>query len=96
MVLAPAAGTQPLALSQGSGLRRPRRLSSQFETAPPQDGLGAQPPSAVKISPAIVDRGLYHSADALKEFVDLGDAPSCHVCGAIMTRKRELLQVYGL
>jgi ribonucleoside-diphosphate reductase alpha chain len=39
-----------------------------------------------KGSPSIVDRGLYHSADALKEFVDLGDAPSCHVCGAIMTR----------
>ncbi len=61
------------------------------ETTPPQGGLGAQrgpqPPSAeTPKSPSLVDRGLYHSADALKEFVDLGDAPSCHVCGAIMTR----------
>ncbi len=30
--------------------------------------------------------GKYHAADALKELVDMGDAPSCHVCGAIMTR----------
>src|SRR5262249_11339087 len=32
------------------------------------------------------DRGVYHASDAMKEFVDMGDAPSCHVCGAIMTR----------
>jgi ribonucleoside-diphosphate reductase alpha chain len=55
------------------------------ETKPPQGGLAnSQEPTAK--SPSLVDRGLYHSADALKEFVDLGDAPSCHVCGAIMTR----------
>jgi ribonucleoside-diphosphate reductase alpha chain len=28
----------------------------------------------------------HHAADALADLVDLGDAPSCHVCGAIMTR----------
>jgi ribonucleoside-diphosphate reductase alpha chain len=38
----------------------------------------AQPLSAVK--PPI------HASDALRELVDMGDAPSCHVCGAIMTR----------
>jgi len=27
-----------------------------------------------------------HASDALKEVVDMGDAPSCHNCGAIMTR----------
>jgi ribonucleoside-diphosphate reductase alpha chain len=27
-----------------------------------------------------------HASDLLKEVVDMGDAPSCHVCGAIMTR----------
>ncbi len=30
--------------------------------------------------------GYVHAADALANMVDLGDAPSCHVCGAIMTR----------
>jgi ribonucleoside-diphosphate reductase alpha chain len=28
----------------------------------------------------------FHAADALSELVDLGDAPSCHVCGSIMVR----------
>jgi ribonucleoside-diphosphate reductase alpha chain len=81
MMLAPmgaAPGSEPLAASQSSDV-----LS---ETTPPQGGL-RQPPSAETAkSPSLIDRGLYHSADALKEFVDLGDAPSCHVCGAIMTR----------
>jgi ribonucleoside-diphosphate reductase alpha chain len=30
--------------------------------------------------------GKIHAADALSEIVDLGDAPSCHVCGSIMVR----------
>src|SRR5204862_27679 len=28
--------------------------------------------------------GVFHAADALASIVDLGDAPSCHVCGSIM------------
>jgi ribonucleoside-diphosphate reductase alpha chain len=32
------------------------------------------------------DRGIYHAANALKSMVDMGDAPSCSTCGAIMTR----------
>ncbi|HEX6805768.1 MAG TPA: vitamin B12-dependent ribonucleotide reductase [Terriglobales bacterium] len=28
----------------------------------------------------------HHAADALAEMVDLGDAPTCHVCGSIMVR----------
>ena len=27
-----------------------------------------------------------HAADALAEMIDLGDAPTCHVCGSIMVR----------
>jgi ribonucleoside-diphosphate reductase alpha chain len=30
--------------------------------------------------------GPVHASDALANMIDLGDAPSCHVCGAIMTR----------
>ncbi len=30
--------------------------------------------------------GSLHASDALSSIVDLGDAPSCHYCGAIMTR----------
>jgi len=43
----------------------------------------AQPPSA---GMGMEDRGIYHAADAMKDLVDMGDAPSCHICGSIMTR----------
>jgi ribonucleoside-diphosphate reductase alpha chain len=36
--------------------------------------------------PATEDRGIYHAADAMKSMYDMGDAPSCATCGAIMTR----------
>jgi ribonucleoside-diphosphate reductase alpha chain len=29
---------------------------------------------------------IFHAADAMKEYLDMGDAPSCHTCGAIMVR----------
>jgi ribonucleoside-diphosphate reductase alpha chain len=87
MVLPPQSGgavsPEPLAISQGAEPETP----SIMETTPPKGGLAKdQELVANSSSPTIVDRGLYHSADALKEFVDMGDAPSCHVCGAIMTR----------
>ena len=47
-------------------------------------------PASVGTSPRAEDRrpttGKIHAADALAELVDLGDAPSCHVCGSIMVR----------
>ena len=30
--------------------------------------------------------GYVHASDALKELIDMGDAPTCSTCGAIMTR----------
>jgi ribonucleoside-diphosphate reductase alpha chain len=36
--------------------------------------------------PKLADRGLYHAADAMREMYDMGDAPSCGTCGAIMVR----------
>ncbi len=36
--------------------------------------------------PALKDRGVYHAADAMREMYDMGDAPSCQTCGAIMVR----------
>jgi ribonucleoside-diphosphate reductase alpha chain len=56
-----------------------------METTPPRGGLAnSQEPTGD--SPSLVDRGIYHASDAMKELVDLGDAPSCHLCGALMTR----------
>ncbi|HLJ29185.1 MAG TPA: vitamin B12-dependent ribonucleotide reductase [Candidatus Angelobacter sp.] len=57
------------------------------ETLPPQGGLvvGASE-GHVDGDVNLTDRGIYHAADAMKDVIDMGDAPSCHVCGSIMTR----------
>jgi ribonucleoside-diphosphate reductase alpha chain len=61
-------------------------------TAPPQQGIA---PEATPTTPSpvydsgeykVADRGVYHVSDAMKEMVNMGDAPSCATCGAIMTR----------
>jgi len=36
--------------------------------------------------PEMTDRGIYHASDAMRDLYDMGDAPSCGVCGAIMVR----------
>jgi ribonucleoside-diphosphate reductase alpha chain len=43
------------------------------------ESTNQRPPSQLQI-------GVVHSADALSTIVDFGDAPTCSVCGAIMTR----------
>jgi len=86
---AAALSSEPLAISEGSAAVSTQHSAfsqTSGETMPPQGGLASSQKPAASSSPSIVDRGLYHSADALREFVDLGDAPSCHVCGSIMTR----------
>ncbi len=57
----------------------------------PQGGIAPEPgdlnskPQSLN-SPEIADRGVYHAADAMRSMYDMGDAPSCHTCGAIMVR----------
>jgi ribonucleoside-diphosphate reductase alpha chain len=36
--------------------------------------------------PQLKDRGIYHASDAMREMYEMGDAPSCSTCGAIMVR----------
>ena len=91
--IAGAFGNAPLVIKSDAedhvaqrGDREVEWPSAGYETTSPQGGLASSQKLAASSTPSIADRGLYHSADALKEFVDLGDAPSCHVCGSIMTR----------
>ncbi|MEO6817468.1 MAG: vitamin B12-dependent ribonucleotide reductase, partial [Edaphobacter sp.] len=70
--------------------------SEDFYTTPPQQGIAPEAPSSPVLQsgaggpastfPNPEDRGLYHAADAMKSMYDMGDAPSCATCGAIMTR----------
>jgi ribonucleoside-diphosphate reductase alpha chain len=36
--------------------------------------------------PSLQDRGIYHAAEAMRDMYEMGDAPSCSTCGAIMVR----------
>ncbi|MFT4113658.1 vitamin B12-dependent ribonucleotide reductase [Silvibacterium sp.] len=56
-------------------------------TSAPQGGILSEMTASTAVSPEKVeDRGVYHAADAMREMYDMGDAPSCHTCGAIMVR----------
>jgi ribonucleoside-diphosphate reductase alpha chain len=69
-----------------------------LRTIPPQEGIapekGIASPSGIPgfasdletRNAKLETKPHVHAADALKSIIDLGDAPSCHVCGAIMTR----------
>jgi ribonucleoside-diphosphate reductase alpha chain len=46
------------------------------------DAKGSASASASQLK----DRGVYHASDAMREMYEMGDAPSCSVCGAIMVR----------
>jgi ribonucleoside-diphosphate reductase alpha chain len=69
------------------------RLSGDVGRAP--SSADADLPTTGELAPTTDPRatrdarrgtGSVHAADALAEMIDLGDAPSCHVCGSIMVR----------
>jgi ribonucleoside-diphosphate reductase alpha chain len=52
-----------------------------------RSGMTPSPRSgAENTAPGLVDRGIYAPAEAMRAMYDMGDAPSCATCGAIMTR----------
>jgi ribonucleoside-diphosphate reductase alpha chain len=73
--------------------------SQYADRTPPRHGiasdLSAHAGSAAPDKNSMADRGvygvpgagmIYHASDAMKSMYDMGDAPSCATCGAIMTR----------
>jgi ribonucleoside-diphosphate reductase alpha chain len=70
--------------------------ATELYTTPPQQGIAPDLAASAGLTTsnqqpatnnlAVEDRGLYHTANAMKSIVDMGDAPSCATCGAIMTR----------
>jgi len=53
--------------------------------APEIQATGASQTSPTH-GPQLQDRGLFHAADAMRDMYEMGDAPSCSTCGAIMVR----------
>jgi len=68
-----------------AGLSAPRDSAPLFG-----DVIPSEPPPRGRIEGSAVPggplTGHHHASDALKDLIDMGDAPSCPVCGAIMTR----------
>jgi len=64
---------------------RPVALPDDSSLAPE---AGSLPPDSRTLTPEArsLTPGKHHAADLLSDIVDLGDAPSCHVCGSIMVR----------
>jgi ribonucleoside-diphosphate reductase alpha chain len=62
-----------------AGIARPAQAALPAEVEVP----GAEPVAKSQEPKAT---SYQHASDALKDIVDMGDAPSCHNCGAIMTR----------
>ncbi len=63
-------------------------LSSDVSSRPElSTNLSSRPERSGVEGPAVLGgMGHVHAADALKDLIDMGDAPVCTVCGAIMTR----------
>src|SRR6185437_1699396 len=73
---------------EGSALSPEQHTSTRGmgATSAPQGGILSDLAGAGEGELHLHDRGVYHAADAMKEMYDMGDAPSCHTCGAIMVR----------
>jgi ribonucleoside-diphosphate reductase alpha chain len=68
---------------------RPRLAGASGQLPEVSDAPAAAGPTTEDRRPTPGDRprsSSVHAADALAEMVDLGDAPTCHVCGSIMVR----------
>ncbi len=76
-------------LNQVSGQTSPTGMGS---TSAPAGGIAPDieaagtPLAGPSHGPELRDRGIYHASDAMRDLYDMGDAPSCGVCGAIMVR----------
>jgi ribonucleoside-diphosphate reductase alpha chain len=87
-----AAAQQNLAKLAEEVAKRLNKVSANHTT--PGAGGGGIAPEVYGVAstgnreemPAMQDRGLYHAADAMREMYEMGDAPSCPTCGAIMVR----------
>jgi ribonucleoside-diphosphate reductase alpha chain len=66
--------------------RRLNQVNASVSGPVPEIRVSADGPQTSVGVPKLTDRGLYHAADAMREMYDMGDAPSCGTCGAIMVR----------
>ena len=66
-----------------------RSYTGMGSTSAPGGSIAPDTTSATSSStntPSLQDRGLFHASDAMRSMYEMGDAPSCSTCGAIMVR----------
>ena len=89
---AAAPSQQHLAKLAEEVAKRLNQVTSQPNTQPGGGGIAPEPASwqtpaaSPTHAPQLKDRGIYHASDAMREMYEMGDAPSCSTCGAIMVR----------
>ncbi len=91
-----SAASQPeLSSFREAGAGTSSLYEERHYTMPPQRGIApdvtarssaTDNPQPATSNLSLEDRGIYHAADAMRSMYDMGDAPSCATCGAIMTR----------
>jgi ribonucleoside-diphosphate reductase alpha chain len=75
-VSTPVVGNQGVS---GGGIAPSVHSASDFSS-------GASAAAELTPAPTMNDRGIFHAADAMRDMYEMGDAPSCSTCGAIMVR----------
>jgi ribonucleoside-diphosphate reductase alpha chain len=53
---------------------------------PPEAQSSIAASASASHGPTLQDRGLFHASEAMRSMYEMGDAPSCSTCGAIMVR----------
>jgi ribonucleoside-diphosphate reductase alpha chain len=75
-------------LSLFSGMIGPGMVGASAASIPVEGTIGDLTASSALAAPATPEaaKPAVHVANAMKDLYDMGDAPSCHTCGAIMVR----------
>jgi ribonucleoside-diphosphate reductase alpha chain len=83
----------PLAATKHELARKAEQIARQIDQVnhPAGGGIAPDAPAwkssaAHSEAPSLQDRGIYHAAEAMRDMYEMGDAPSCSTCGAIMVR----------
>ena len=76
--------------AEGSASHLHAAEESEYDRSAPQGGIAPDLQARSGLDSAnprsMEDRGIFHAATAMQSIVNMGDAPSCATCGAIMTR----------
>jgi ribonucleoside-diphosphate reductase alpha chain len=80
----PASGHAPQPMPQYTPMGMGLTGAPQGGIAPEIRAMSAEP--VPTHGPDLQDRGVFHAADAMRSMYEMGDAPSCSTCGAIMVR----------